>query len=59
MLILTQGGPQKSTHTIGFHLYQIAFMLGDLRLGYAAALSLVVGLISAVAAAFVFRWSRN
>ena len=59
MLILTQGGPQKSTHTIGFHLYQIAFQLGDLRLGYAAALSLVLGLVSAIAAAVVFRWSRS
>ena len=59
MLILTQGGPQKSTHTIGFHLYQIAFQLGDLRLGYAAALSLVLGLVSAAVAAIVFRWSRS
>lgn len=59
MMILTQGGPQKSTHTIGLHLYQIAFQLGDLRLGYAAALSLVLGLISAIGAAVVFRWSRN
>ncbi|RIK42142.1 MAG: hypothetical protein DCC57_18530 [Chloroflexi bacterium] len=59
MLILTMGGPQKSTHTIGLHLYQIAFQLGDLRLGYAAALSLVVGLTSALIAAGVFRWSRS
>lgn len=59
MLILTQGGPQKSTHTIGFHLYQIAFQLGDLRLGYAAALSLVLGLVSAIGASVVFRWSRS
>ena len=58
MLILTAGGPQGSTHTIGFHLYQIAFQLGDLRLGYAAAISLVLGVISAVGAALVFRWSR-
>jgi multiple sugar transport system permease protein len=59
MLILTQGGPQKSTHTIGFHLYQIAFQLGDLRLGYAAALSLVLGLVSALTAGLIFRWSRR
>jgi ABC-type sugar transport system permease subunit len=59
MLILTQGGPQNATHTIGFHLYQIAFQLGDLRLGYAAALSLVLGILSALVAALVFRWSRS
>jgi len=59
MLILTKGGPQNSTHTLGFHLYQIAFQLGDLRLGYAAALSLVLGLFSALVAAVVFRWSRS
>lgn len=59
MLILTNGGPQSSTHTIGFEIYQTAFRLGDLRLGYAAALSLVVGLLSAAVAAGVFRWSRN
>ena len=59
MLILTQGGPQKSTHTIGFELYRIAFQLGDLRLGYASALSLVVGLLSAIIAGVIFRWSRS
>jgi multiple sugar transport system permease protein len=59
MLILTNGGPQRSTNTIGFHLYQIAFQLGDLRLGYASALSLVVGLASALIAGIIFRWSRS
>lgn len=59
MLILTQGGPQNSTRTVGLYLYQIAFQLGDLRLGYGAALNLVIGVFSAIIAALVFRWSRT
>jgi len=59
MLILTSGGPQDSTRTIGLHLYQIAFQRGDLRLGYASAINLVIGLVSALIAAAVFRWSRD
>lgn len=59
MLILTSGGPEKSTRTIGLHLYQLAFQVGDLRLGYAAAISLVIGVASALISALVFRWSRE
>ena len=59
MLILTAGGPEDSTRTIGLHIYQLAFVKGDLRLGYAAAISLVIGLFSALISAFVFRWSRE
>lgn len=59
MLLLTNGGPQNSTLSVGLYLYQLAFQLGDLRLGYAAAISLVLGLISALVAGLVFRWSRE
>ena len=59
MLILTQGGPENSTRTIGLQLYEVAFVIGDLRLGYAAAISLVLGVFSAAIAALVFRWSRQ
>jgi multiple sugar transport system permease protein len=59
MLILTAGGPEDSTRTIGLHIYQLAFVKGDLRLGYAAAISLVIGLFSALVSALVFRWSRE
>ncbi len=59
MLILTGGGPENSTRTVGLHIYQMAFVNGDLRLGYAAAISLVIGLFSALISAFVFRWSRE
>jgi len=59
MLILTQGGPQNSTRTLGLHLYQVAFQRGDLRLGYASAISLVVSLFTTIVAAVVFWWSRE
>jgi len=59
MMILTNGGPQNSTRTIGLYYYQVAFQFGDLRLGYASAMALVLGIISAVMAAFWFRVLRE
>ena len=59
MLILTQGGPQGSTQTLGFYLYEVAFRLGDLRLGYASAISLVVSLITAVFVGIIFYWAKE
>lgn len=59
MLILTDGGPQDSTRTLGLYLYQIAFQRGDLRLGYASAISLTLSLITTVFVAIVFWWSRE
>ncbi|MEM7539277.1 MAG: sugar ABC transporter permease [Chloroflexota bacterium] len=59
MLILTQGGPQGSTQTLGYYLYSVAFQRGDLRLGYASAISLVVSFITAALVALVFLWSRE
>lgn len=55
MLLLTSGGPQNSTQTLGYYAYQVAFKLGDLRLGYAAAISLVLGFASALIALVVYR----
>ena len=59
MLVLTQGGPQNASRTIGFYIYQVAFRQGDLRLGYAAAMSLVVGLVSAGLSLIAFRTLRE
>lgn len=59
MLILNNGGPANSTRTLGLYLYQQAFEQGDLRLGYAAAISLVIGLVSSLIAGLIFRWSRQ
>lgn len=58
-LIMTQGGPQNSTMTLGLHLYQQAFLLGDLRLGYAAAMSLFIGVVSMILAAIAFKLLRT
>lgn len=59
MLLLTSGGPQNASQTLGYYAYQVAFRLGDLRLGYAAAISLFTGLISALIALVVYRLLRD
>lgn len=59
MLILTQGGPADSTKTIGLNLYQIAFQKGDLRLGYASAISLTISLGVSAVVAVIFWLTRE
>ncbi len=46
MNIMTQGGPLHSTTTIVFYIFQTAF--NDLRMGYAAAMSVILFLITLV-----------
>lgn len=46
MNIMTQGGPLNSTTTIVFYIFQTAFT--DLRMGYAAAMSVILFLITLV-----------
>jgi putative chitobiose transport system permease protein len=41
--IMTGGGPEHATLTLGYYIFQAAFI--EYRVGYAAALSLVLGLI--------------
>jgi multiple sugar transport system permease protein len=59
MLIVTQGGPQDSTKTLGLYLYQLAFQVGDLRLGYAAAISLMLSLLISAIVIVVFLLTRE
>jgi ABC-type sugar transport system permease subunit len=54
MLILTNGGPQDASLSLSLNAYQIAFQFGDLRLGYASAINLVLGLAAALVALVVF-----
>jgi len=61
--ILTGGGtrggagPDNSLLTYVYYLYQQAFQFG--QMGYAAALSVVMFIVSIVLAGAVFRWARG
>jgi ABC-type sugar transport system permease subunit len=59
MLILTGGGPQNQSMSLGLYAYQTAFQKGDLRLGYAASMNLVLGVTCAAVALLVFRALRS
>lgn len=59
MLILTQGGPQYQSTTVGLYAYQSAFQIGDLRLGYAAAMNLLLGVSCGIAGLVIFRMMRG
>jgi ABC-type sugar transport system permease subunit len=59
MLILTGGGPQDRSMSVGLYAYQTAFQMGDLRLGYAAAMNLVLGMTCALIALIVFWMLRS
>ena len=58
-LIMTNGGPQNATLTLGLYIYQQAFQFGDLRLGYAASMSLFLGLIHMILAGVTFKLLRT
>ena len=52
-------GPRNAAQLIGRYSYDVAFRLGDMRWGYAAAMSLVIGIISMLVSALVFRVLRS
>lgn len=51
----TTGGPAESALTTGVYLYRIAFIHGDMRMGYAATMSLFLGLVNMLVTLIVFR----
>ena len=55
----TAAGPQNAGMLIGRYSYDIAFYLGDMRWGYAAAINLTMGLLSMLMAAIIFRSLRS
>jgi ABC-type sugar transport system permease subunit len=57
MMILTGGGPAEQTLTTGLYLYRQAFSTeySDMRMGYAASMNLVLGLIHTILAAIIFK----
>jgi len=59
-LILFGGaGPEEAGQTVGVYSYLVAFRLGDLRWGYAAAMNLSVGILAMIVAGVVFRVLRT
>ncbi len=54
-----ENGPRNAAQLVGRYGYDVAFKLGDMRWGYAAAMGLTVGIISMVASAIVFRVLRG
>jgi len=52
-------GPRNAAQLIGRYSYDVAFRLGDMRWGYAAAMSLTIGIISMLVSALVFRVLRG
>jgi multiple sugar transport system permease protein len=56
---LSDAGPEGSGRLMGRYAYEVAFLLGDLRWGYAAAMNLTVGVISMILSALIFRALRS
>jgi len=54
-----QAGPENAGMLVGRYAYEIAFMIGDRRWGYAAAINLTMGVLSMLMAALVFRLARS
>ncbi|NJN82489.1 MAG: sugar ABC transporter permease [Caldilineaceae bacterium] len=55
----TSAGPQNAGMLVGRYSYDIAFLVGDMRWGYAAAMNLIMGIVSALMAVLVFRFFRS
>lgn len=55
----TSAGPENAGMLVGRYAYDIAFYLGDLRWGYAAAMNLTMGVISMLMAGIVFKLLRS
>ena len=55
----TSGGPGESCLTAGVYVYRTAFIHGDMRMGYAATMSLFLGIINMIITAIVFKTMRT
>ncbi|MBC7234585.1 MAG: sugar ABC transporter permease [Chloroflexi bacterium] len=55
----TSGGPAESALTAGVYLYRTAFIHGDMRMGYAATMSLFLSFINMIITFIVFRTMRT
>lgn len=59
MMVMTDGGPGTETQTVGLYAYRQAFTWGDMRMGYGAAINLILGLIHMISSAVIFRALRT
>jgi ABC-type sugar transport system permease subunit len=55
----TSGGPAEAALTTGVYIYRIAFIHGDMRMGYAATMSLFLGLVNMLITVIIFRTLRT
>jgi len=55
----TNGGPGEAALTTGVYLYRTAFIHGDMRMGYAATMSLFLGIVNMLITAVVFVTMRT
>ena len=52
-------GPEGSCLTLGYYIWVVAFLWGNMRMGYAAAMSLFLGVISMLLSGVVFKLFRT
>jgi multiple sugar transport system permease protein len=55
----TSGGPGEAALTAGVYLYRTAFIHGDMRMGYAATMSLFLGVVNMIITFIVFKTLRT
>jgi multiple sugar transport system permease protein len=55
----TTGGPGQAALTTGVYAYRTAFINGDMRMGYAATMSLFIGIANMIITAVVFTTMRS
>lgn len=56
---VTDAGPESAGRLIGRYAYEVAFLQGDLRWGYASAINLTVAIISMAISLAIFRVLRS
>ena len=58
-LFFVPAGPSEAMLTLGVYGFRTAFSIGDMRMGYAAAMALVAGVFSMIFTALVFQLLRT
>jgi len=58
-LIMTEGGPGRSTMTYGLHAYYLAFRWGNWRMGYASAWYVMLALFATLLGVLAWKFLRE